>query len=512
MNNRYLHIVVFVCGAAVLCIEILGTRILGPFYGVDIFLWSSLITVTLAALSIGYIVGGRIADTHASVNRLCRMILIAGLWMIAVPWLKHPVLDISEPLGLRAAILLSAFVLFFPPLMLLGTVGPFAIKLKTANLSKVGSISGNLFALSTVGSVLSALATGFFLIPQIGVQRLTLGVGFVLLITAIIGLLSNKKSAITTLTTLIVLPVIGFILLQFAGERPAPEEGLLAIEQSPYAELRVVDTDAGRHLLIDGGIHSLVDTSTWESSLRYTAVMDLPKYFFKSPGTMLLIGLGGGSLVKQYAHASWNVDAVEIDPAVIRLAQTYFNLKPTEGNIYEMDGRRFISTTNNRYDVILLDAFGSSAIPFHLVTKEAFGLIAAHLTTQGIFALNVETIGWNDPIINNLASTLQHVFREVLVLPIEEPPNSFGNIILLASDRKLEPVQEPERNVGLDPDWRYGPSYQKVHAWDNRFTPRTNNTLVFTDDLNSIGLRAGEINLAARKDLHQYFQHTGMSW
>jgi spermidine synthase len=177
-----------------------------------------------------------------------------------------------------------------------------------------------------------------------------------------------------------------------------------------------------------------------------------------------------------------------------------------------MDGRQFLATTDNRYDVILLDAFGSSSIPFHLVTVEAFELVEARLQPEGIMALNLETKGWDDPIIATIAATLRQVFAHVLALPMAEPPDKLGNLIILASDRPLEPLREPERNVTLDPNWRYGLGYAKAHAWDNRFIPKTEGVEPLTDDLNPIDLRAEEINLAARRELHQYFGSQGRSW
>ena len=199
-------------------------------------------------------------------------------------------------------------------------------------------------------------------------------------------------------------------------------------------------------------------------------------------------------------------------PAVIRMAREHFNLSPLEGNIIEMDGRKYLESTGRYYDVILLDAFGSSAIPFHLVTKEVFELIALRLNKGGIFALNVETVGWDDPIVKTLIATLKKVFADVIALPQEEPPNRLGNIIIMASQKKLEPLREPESNVILDPNWRYGPGYQKLHAWDNRFTTDTTDVEILTDDLNPIDIRAEEINLVARKDLHKYFEKSGVSW
>lgn len=511
MKVFYLYIVVFIGGAAVLALEILGTRVLGPFYGVDIFLWSALIIVTLTALSLGYVLGGHWADKSPALSRLCLSLTIAGLWTIGIPWLRHPVLSMTEVLGIRSAVLVSAFVLFFPPLVLLGMISPFVIKLRTASLQEVGRTTGNFFAISTIASVFSAIITGFYLIPNFGVSRLTVLVGFLLLVVAVFGFWLEKRHRNSVLIGIIAaITVVGTWIA--TSEQPEPGAGLLAIDHSPYGEMRVVQNENGRHLVIDGAIHTLADTSDWGSYLHYTAVMDLPKYFFKNPGSVLLIGLGGGSLAKQYSHASWSVDAVEIDPKVILIARTYFGLQPNDANVIQMDGRSYLASTRKTYDVILFDAYGSSSIPFHLATEEAFGLMAERLNPDGIIALNAEGLGWDDPVIRVLAATLRRQFREVLALPMEEPPDRYGNIVLLASNRPLIPLHEPERNKSLDPDWRFGPGYQQVHAWDNRFTPDISHVTPLTDDLNPIDVLTGKAHLVARQELHRYFKESGESW
>ena len=132
-----LYVVVFISGAAVLAIEILGTRILGPFYGVSLYLWSALISVTLLALSVGYALGGWWADRGASKINLYYIVGGAGVWTLTIPWIRGAVLAVAEPLGLRFAVLVAAFALFFAPLMLLGMVSPYAIKLKTRDRSLI---------------------------------------------------------------------------------------------------------------------------------------------------------------------------------------------------------------------------------------------------------------------------------------------------------------------------------------------------------------------------------------
>jgi spermidine synthase len=511
MKNLDLYVIVFISGAAVLAMEILGTRILGPFYGVSLFLWSALITVTLAALSAGYAVGGRWADKGATRFRLCTLIAGAGIWLLLIPWIKRPVLALTEPLGLRFAVLVAAFVLFAPPLTLLGMVSPYAIKLKTVRLEEVGRSAGNLYAISTVASVISALLTGFFLIPNFGVSRLTLTIGVILLMTASIGLLDKQKPHVMVSIVAVALVIGAIVIWRMPTNDTDPKGRLLAVEQSAYAEIRVLDMHSRRHLLIDGGIHTIVDPLTWKSHYPYVAVVDLTKYFFEKPGQLLLIGLGGGSVVKNFACEGWTVEAVEIDPVVTEVAYKHFGLDSSEAKIFHLDGRQFLLTHEETYDIIMMDAFGSSSIPFHLVTVEAFGLIASHLNPGGALAINIEANGWHDLMVRSLAATLKQHFPEVQVLPASESSESLGNVIILASHAKLELRKELERNY-TDLDKRFSANYQQNHAWDNRFVPDTRNAPVLTDDLNPVDLWAEAINLAARKDLHRYFEQSGLSW
>jgi predicted membrane-bound spermidine synthase len=257
IKNGCLYAIVFIAGASILAIEILGTRILGPFYGVSLFLWSALITVTLAALSLGYAVGGQRADKNASLIHLCYIMAGAGVWILLIPWIKYPVLFISAPFGLRFAVLTAAFFLFVPPLTLLGMVSPYAIRIGASNLGTVGRTAGNLYATSTLGGVISALLVGFLLIPNIGVNRLTFAIGAVLAITASVGLVSQRKRGKNLAAILLLLFTGVIVSWPLAADKADPAGGLIALEQSPYAEIRILDMADKRHLLIDGGVHTI---------------------------------------------------------------------------------------------------------------------------------------------------------------------------------------------------------------------------------------------------------------
>jgi len=509
MKSWYIYLCVIVSGASVLGIEILGTRLIGPFYGVSLYLWSALIGVTLAALSVGYAVGGNWADRGPRLGRLSLLLGIAGVWIGVIPWLRHPILAATEPAGLRTAVLVTATVLFFPPLALLGMVSPYAIRLKVASVDVVGRTAGNLYAVSTVASVAAALVTGFFLIPHVGVSRLTFFIGVLLIVTAMVGPATRRGGAASALLVLVPL-VLASVAFRYApGQSPDPDHGLLAVEQSPYAEIRVIDTNDRRFMVIDGGAHTSVDTSTWVSNFPYVHVLDIGKSFFGAPGSMLLVGLGGGSVAKSYARDGWKVDAVEIDPTVVALAREYFGLVPADGAVYTMDGRHYLMTHDTTYDLIVMDAFGSSSIPFHLVTRESFELIHSRLAPEGLFAMNVESVGWHNVLVESLARTLQQSFAYVEVLPMAEPPDQLGNLVLLASDRPLELDAGHEPPV---PASRMSYEYHAFHAWENRFEVDATSAPILTDDLNASSLWAERIHRVARAQLHHYFGPTGQSW
>ena len=262
-----------------------------------------------------------------------------------------------------------------------------------------------------------------------------------------------------------------------------------------------------RFLIIDGSIHTFVDAASGENLFPYVHVTDIAGLFFDEPGKLCLLGLGGGSIARHYARSGWSVEAVEIDPIVVRFAYEYFRLDPADARIFEMDGRRFLRESEETYDIILFDAFGGGSIPFQLMTREAFDLAALRLRPEGILVLNIEAVGWNDAIVGSIAATLEACFANVLALPIAEPPNTLGNIILFASDRALElPVELPM------PDYRFSPEYDRAHAWDNRFEPDTRSIPALTDDRNPVALWGERINYTSRKQLHEYFADADVHW
>ncbi|MBN2185037.1 MAG: fused MFS/spermidine synthase [Candidatus Krumholzibacteriota bacterium] len=506
-TNFLLYLVVSVSGAAVLALELLGTRILGPYYGVSIFLWSAIITVTLAALAAGYSIGGHIADRGISMRGLGIIILTAGLYLCLIPLLKRPVLSIIEPMGLRPSVLIAALILFFPPLMLLGMVTPSAVKIKASVLSEVGRAAGSLYSVSTVASVAAALLTGFVLIPALAVSHILFATGALLFMTSALIFLTGRRRGNALIALILFILSLAAIVFIPSSPYASGKAVFIGTGHSPYAEIDVVDFLEARFLLIDGSIHTCTDIETGKNIMPYVNVLDIARNICGDSGNALLIGLGGGSVAKNLSSLGWTVDGVEIDPVVIRFAKEHFGLAEKDAFVYQTDGRRFLVETDDLYDLIIFDAFGSGTVPFHLVTKESVELAARRLRPGGVIAMNFLTVGWRSRIVTSMAATLRTSFREVVALPIAEPPNTLGNLVLLASDSLLSLSYDiPE------PSGRFTAEYDMNHSWNNRFNPDSSGAVIFTDDKNPIDLWSEEVNLADRQNLKKYFREAGIKW
>ncbi len=196
LNRILLPFAVFITGASVLIVEVVGVRVLSPFYGNTIFTVSSVISVILLALSCGYYAGGRVADRHPTLQYFFGLILVSGLTLLFFYCLGTIVLPIlSSKLSISLGPLVSATLLFLLPALLLGMLSPYAVKLQSVQFPEqgVGSVAGSIFFWSTLGSIAGSLSAGFVLIPHVGIDRIliangvalsTLGLGSLLLLRA----------------------------------------------------------------------------------------------------------------------------------------------------------------------------------------------------------------------------------------------------------------------------------------------------------------------------------------
>ncbi len=445
-----LFLSVFVSGAVVMALELLGSRLLAPVFGNSIFVWGSLIGVVLAALSAGYYLGGRLADLKPEFQSLSIIIFAAAILVLALPSIAPSLFDlvIKLNIGDRYSPLLATTVLLGPPSLLLGMVSPYGIRLAAKTYKKLGKVSGNLYALSTLGSIVGTFLTVFVLIPEFGVNKIIVALGVTLLVVAFLGLGFRMK-----ILVLLILVIVPFAAPSMVNRRLTVAAYTLALGDSiyetdtPYHHLVVADSYDPAHqsyiriLILDDNLHSAMDLKDpTRTVFAYTDYFHIGVLLNPSMTRVLFIGGGGftgpKSFLRDYPNVT--VDVAEIDPEVIRVAEQYFavNASNPRLHIYNEDGRIFLQKTNEKYDLVVLDAYSKSYVPFHLMTTEFFGEVANHLTQKGSVILNLISgiSGDRSQLLEAEAKTMHGVFQNVYVFPVrgsdyQEPQN----IILVAT-------------------------------------------------------------------------------
>ncbi|VVB51027.1 Polyamine aminopropyltransferase [uncultured archaeon] len=388
---------VFLCGAAVMVVEVLSSRLLAPIYGNSLFVWTSLISVVLAALSLGYYRGGIFADENPSPKKLSEVILYAAFFVALMPYITVFLGTILKNVaGFKAGSLVTSVVALFMPSYFLGMVTPFALKIKINALEKTGRTAGNLIALSTIGSIIGTLATGFILIPYIGVTSIVYGTSLLLLAISIyIG--GRDVSLI-----LMVLASVVYLSIRVTSTSPLAfgennSTHVLLAKDTPYEYLQVTDNQAANGTtrllalgsLFQGGIRMPSNTSFYE----YVDYYNLAWLYKPQIRNILVLGCGSGAGPKELArlHPNATIDVVDIDPEVLAAAEKYFGLTGNDRiNLIEKDARMYLSDSDKKYDLIILDIYGGThAIPFHLTTKQMAQSIKDHLTEKGVFAAEI---------------------------------------------------------------------------------------------------------------------------
>lgn len=434
-----LYATVFATGAAVMVVEILGTRIIAPVFGVNLFVWSALLAVTLCSLAIGYSAGGALVDRMPNVRLLSLVVLMAGVLVGLVMPLRHPVLGMAEGLGFRLGPLVSAAVLFVPSLIVLGMVGPIAVRLATDDYRTTGRQVGRIYAVSTAGSLVGTLVTAYVLIPSFETAQIVFGTAVLL---AIIGAtpLALRKSPMALL--FLVVPVLPALT-----SRPVFPAGLdlVARTQSPYGLLEVIN-DNNRKVRLLRADHSVIG-AIWlqDHSSGFGFLHLLESLRFMRPGatSMLQIGLGTGALPVALAPYGINADVVEIDPGVVRFAQEHFGFS-TKGQIYVEDGRTGLrKLTPHSYDIVVHDTFTGGNTPEHLMSLEFLERVRSMMRPGGILALNFLGFqrGENAESSRAILRTLRAVFPVVRVfrdMELSELPDSISNIVFFASDASVD--------------------------------------------------------------------------
>ena len=467
MRKYLLEFIVFICGGVVMILELDGSRIMAPFFGNSLIIWTSLIGIILGSLSLGYYLGGKLADQISNYKILSLIIFLSALAIFSIAPLKTGLLDYSARLNdIRIGSLISALILFSPASILLGMVSPYAAKIKIKNLNNSGTTVGSLYAISTVGSIVGTFLAGFFLIPSFGNTKIIIILSLVLLFTSIIA--SFKFNSL--LKIIIFLLITPFLFIdQFSK---LPNIKLVADKDTSYNRLLVYDSidqvskRPVRNLMTDPyGIQSSMFLDKDDGLVfRYARFYYLAEHFNPGFKNSLLVGGGAYSFAKEYLrkYPDAFLDVVEIDPGYTEIAKQYFNLQDNPRmNIYEQDGRTFINKTTNIYDVIYLDAFNSAlSIPSYLTTAETVKRLADMLNEHGVILANIISAidGDKGKFLRAEFHTYKKYFSFVYVFPTYKKDRGDipQNLVLVAVKTNAEPLLEnanPQLNDFLNARW-----------------------------------------------------------
>ncbi len=455
---------VFVEGACALAVEISASRLLAPYLGNSLFIWAILIGLILLFLTIGYYVGGRVADRHPRHAVLYTLTISAAFLIALIPIIARPLMALSESsfttysIGVFVGSLGGTILLFAAPVILLSCVSPFAIRLQVEQAGKLGSsgsIAGKLYAISTAGSIVGTFLPALVLIPTIGTYRTFFTFGLVLLLISILGLfVSGLGSAsgphmprVSTrlLALLLLIPMIWSTLaIQGPIKHADGSNGggtLITERESPYNYIQVVQIGSEMQLILNEGvgIHSIYDPTNILTGGPWDYFGVAP-YFNNPPFTpaqvrsVCVIGLGAGTIPRELSamYGPIPIDGVELDGEIVNLARQYFNMNEPNLHVIVQDGRYYLQTTQKKYDEIAIDAYQQPYVPFQLATQEFFQSVRSHLTPTGVAVINAGRTNSDFRLVEALAQTMRAVFPNVYIINTAR----FANSIIIATNAR----------------------------------------------------------------------------
>jgi spermidine synthase len=471
MTKYRLEIIVFITGAVVMALELVGSRIVAPFLGTSIYVWTSLIGVILASLSLGYYWGGRLADKKPDYRTFSLLILTSAILTGIIGVIKNPVLDavISLIPDIRVSAVVAAAILFAPASILLGTISPYAIRLRMESLEHSGATVGTLYAISTVGSIIGTFAAGFFLISFLGSRNILILLSIILF--TVYFLASSGKNSRAGKTTAMILAAVFLSAHFFEGYGSGSttidldtKYSRLLIEEMTAAEtgkkVRLVRVDK------NWAQGAVIIEEPDELFFSYSGFYRLADFFYPGNRNALLIGGGTYMLARDYIkrNPGNHMDVVEIDPDFTRIAKEYFYLKDDSRitSIHE-DGRTFLKRSSNRYDVMFIDVFKSSASPpFQMTTVEAIQSAFNLLNENGVLMTNIYSSiqGDKGKFFRAAYATIKSVFPQVYIFPVQYPMygDESQNIIVVALKSENPPMLESrdlEMRGYLSHLWKY---------------------------------------------------------
>lgn len=423
-----------------LAVELSASRLIGNIYGSSNLVWASVIGLILIYLTLGYWLGGKLADKNPNYHTFYQILMWGSFTVGLVPLISRPLLRVTAnafdklQLGLLAGSFITILILFIVPVTLIGMVSPFALKLSIKSTNTTGKIAGRLSALSTLGSFIGTFLPVLVLIPLIGTYRTFLFFSSLLMLIAALGywIFVGAKEWLRYSW----MPIILIILWIFGAQgADKATENMIYETESSYNYIQVVELDSYRYLRLNEGqgMHSVYHPTELNYHGPWSQVLIAP--FFNAPfhsltsvENMAIVGLAAGTTARQasYVYDNIQIDGFEIDPKIVEVGKNLFDMNQPNLSVYIQDGRWGLSHSNKLYDVISVDAYRPPYIPWHMTTVEFFKIVFDHLTNAGVLVINIGRSPLDRTLVNDLGTTISQIFPTIFVMDI---PDSYNTIL-----------------------------------------------------------------------------------
>jgi spermidine synthase len=465
--RKYILFTVFVSGMTTLAAELAAGRLIGNVFGTSNLVWASIIGLILIYLTLGYFLGGKWADKTPTPAAMYRVLAWGAFTIGLVPYVAGPVLKYAATafealsVGIMAGSFIAVLVLFSVPITLLGTISPFAIRLLVDDTSKAGQISGQIYAISTLGSFIGTFLPTLVTIPTIGTKLTFLVFGLFLLFVALAGL--GKYASRREMLIFLWMPVVlAIVAVLSSGQSLKTSKGQVYETESAYNYIQVQELNGYTLLrLNDGqGIHSIYHPDVtyyngpWEQFL-------VGPYFYadrkpQDVQRIAIVGLAAGTAARQatLVYGDIPIDGFELDEKIVEVGRKYFHMDMPNLTVHIGDGRLNLDRSEYKYDIIAVDAYRPPYIPPHMTTQEFFTICASHLTEYGVLTINVGSVPGDRRLIDGLATTMATVFPSIHIMDIPGTLNTMifatmqptskddftANFVTLSQDPNTNPL------------------------------------------------------------------------
>lgn len=435
-NKIYLYLTEFFAGMSVMAVELGASRLLAPYFSSSQIVWTIIIGTIMIAMALGNIYGGKKADKDPNPDKLYIRILIASVWIAAIPLVgKYIIAGISALMIFTVssgflvwAAFAACFVIFVFPLFLLGTVTPSLVKYTVDSLDDSGKVVGKLGAANTIGSIIGTFVPTFVTIPSVGTSVTFIIFAGILFVLCAIYFISEKRKIIQTSVSLVLIVACG--IFGTSNNFAFWEKSLVYEGESVYNYLQVSEDNSRVYLSTNVlfGVQSVYVKNEGLTGMYYDYAMLAPYMsgvYEKDDFDMLILGMGTGTYATQCERYFGDIDVegVEIDSKIIDLSRTYFSLSSTIP-VVEYDGRAYLAAVDKKYDVIMVDAYQDITIPFQMSSLEFFKMVKAHLNDGGVMVVNLNMRGNGDSDINSyLSDTISAVFDNVYTVDVSGSTN-----------------------------------------------------------------------------------------